>query len=219
MSSAPGTYPLTYDVDRQMTGRNRLTCGFRIILAIPHLLLVGGPGGFAAGAPLGWVGGRGNWVGFGANGVLGAVAGVMAIISWFAIVFTGKQPKGLYDFTVFYLRWRARAMAYTALLRDEYPPFGEGDYPIHLGLGEFPVERNRVTVGFRVILLIPQAIVLFFVGIAWFVTAIIGWFAILFTGSYPEGLYNFAVGYLRWSLRFESYALLMHDVYPPFSTE
>ena len=106
-----------------------------------------------------------------------------------------------------------------ALLRDEYPPFGEGEYPIHIDFGEAPLERNRVTVGFRIFLIIPQAIVLIFVGIAWIVTAIIGWFAILFTGAYPEGLYNFGIGYLRWSLRVESYMLLMHDVYPPFSTE
>ncbi|HEX5370984.1 MAG TPA: DUF4389 domain-containing protein, partial [Dehalococcoidia bacterium] len=182
MNAAQGTYPLTYDVDRQMTERNRVTCGFRIILAIPHLLLVGGPGGFSGGAPLGLITGN-RFTGFAANGVLGAVAGVMAIISWFAIVFTGAQPKGLYDFTVFYMRWRARAIAYTALLRDEYPPFGEGEYPIHIDFGEFPVERNRVTVGFRIFLIIPQAIVLFFVGIAWVVTAVIGWFAILFTGA------------------------------------
>ncbi len=200
-----------------MTERNRVTCGFRIILAIPHLLLVGGPGLFS-GASIG-VFSRNRLSSFGSAGVLGAVAAVMAIISWFAIVFTGKQPKGLYDFTVFYMRWRARANAYTALLRDEYPPFGEAEYPIHIDFGEFPVERNRVTVGFRFILAIPQYIVLFFVGIAWAVTAIIGWFAILFTGAYPEGLYNFGVGFLRWSLRVESYMLLMHDVYPPFSTE
>ena len=201
-----------------MTDRNRLTCGFRAILAIPHALLVGGPGGFSSGAPLGLITGN-RITSFGANGVLGAVAYVMAIISWFAIVFTGQQPKGLYDFTVFYMRWRARAIAYMALLRDEYPPFGEGEYPIHVDFGEFPTERNRVTVGFRIFLVIPQAIVLIFVGIAWIVTAIIGWFAILFTGAYPEGLYNFGIGYLRWSLRVESYMLLMHDVYPPFSTE
>ena len=217
-NTAPSAYPLTYDVDRQMTDRNRLTVGFRAILAIPHALLVGGPGGFSGGGVLGLITGN-RLTSFGANGVLGAVAGVMAIISWFAIVFTGRQPKGLYDFTVFYMKWRARAIAYMALLRDEYPPFGDADYPIHIDFGEFPIERNRVTVGFRIFLVIPQAIVLFFVSIAWLVTAIIGWFAILFTGAYPEGLYNFGVGFLRWDLRVESYILLMHDVYPPFSTE
>ena len=83
--------------------------------------------------------------------------------------------------------------------------------------GEFPETRDRLRVGLRLILAIPQFIVLFFISIAWVVTAVIGWFAILFTGAYPEGLYRFAVGYLRWSLRLESYVLLMHDKYPPFS--
>ncbi len=71
----------------------------------------------------------------------------------------------------------------------------------------------------RIFYVIPHAIVLFFLGIAWAITAIIGWLSILFTGSYPEGLYRFAVGYLRWSLRVEAYALLIHDEYPPFSLD
>jgi hypothetical protein len=122
-------HPVTYFVTPQFAGRNRLTCFFRIILALPHLLLVGGPG-FAIG--FGGFGGFGDnnfWFAGGATGVLGLVAYVMAIISWFAIVFTGSQPKGLWDFAGFYLRWRSRAVAYTALLRDEYPPFGEGGTP------------------------------------------------------------------------------------------
>ena len=90
---------------------------------------------------------------------------------------------------------------------------------MHFSVGEFPQERNRVSVFFRIFLLIPHFIVLFFVGIAWFITAVIGWFAILFTGAYPEGLYNFAIGYLRWSLRVEAYGFLMRDEYPPFSLE
>ncbi len=143
----------------------------------------------------------------------------MAVISWFAIVFTGKQPKGLWDFSNFYLRWRSKAIAYMALLRDDYPPFGDADYPVLFSAGEFPTKRDRLTVGLRIFYLIPDAIVLFFIGIAWAVTALIGWFAILFTGAYPEGLYRFGVGYLRWSLRVEAYGLLMHDTYPQFSLE
>lgn len=79
--------------------------------------------------------------------------------------------------------------------------------------------RNRWTVGFRIILIIPQIIVLAFVFIAWAITAIIGWFAILFTGRYPEGLWRFGEGVMRWLLRVESYFLLLHDDYPPFSLE
>jgi hypothetical protein len=150
---------------------------------------------------------------------MGAVAGIMALISWFAIVFTGKQPKGLWDFTAMYLRWRAKASAYMALLRDEYPPFGDGDYPVSFDAGQMPETRNRWSVGLRIFYIIPHVIVLFLVSVAWLVTVLIAWVAILFTGSYPEGLYKFGVGYLRWSLRVEGYALLMHDEYPPFSLD
>jgi hypothetical protein len=61
--------------------------------------------------------------------------------------------------------------------------------------------------------------VLFFLNIAWFVTSVIAWFAILFTGEYPAGLYRFGVGVMRWGIRVESYALLMRDEYPPFTLE
>ena len=208
-----GAYPVTYDIETQLVGRNRRTTAFRIILAVPHIILVGGPGiGF------GWSPGAGiSRIGSGGASALGLAAFAMAVISWFAIVFTGKQPRGLWDFTRFYLTWRSKAVAYMTLLRDEYPPFGDGAYPVTFSAGEFPETRDRLQVGLRLILAIPQFIVLFFISIAWVVTAIIGWFAILFTGAYPEGLYRFAVGYLRWSLRLESYVLLMHDKYPPFS--
>jgi hypothetical protein len=198
---APAGYPVTYEVEPQITQRNRLTVAFRSILAIPQWLLVGEPGEDVGG------------------GVIGTAATIMAIISWFAIVFTGRQPRGLWDFTNFYMRWRGNALAYMALLRDEYPPFGPGDgsYPASFGVDAFPETRNRWSVGLRLIYAIPQLIVLFFLGIAWLVTVIIGWFAILFTGRYPEGLYTFGVGYMRWSLRVEAYLLLMRDEYPPFA--
>ena len=197
-------YPLSYDVTPPEGPRNRLTTAFRVILAIPHILLVGSPGS----------------IGFGANnssGVFGAVAGIVSVIAWFAILFTGKFPRGLWDLSHMYMRWRSRAIAYMALLRDEYPPFGDGDYPVEFSL-DYPEEpRNRWTVGFRLILAIPQLIVFLFVSIAWFVTAIIGWFAILFTGHYPDGLWRFGVGVQRWSLRLQAYLFLLRDEYPPFS--
>ncbi len=216
MSTNP--HPVTYFVTPQMDGRNRLTCFFRLILAIPHLILVGGPGGTGLAFPFGLFGrGGSGFIGIAGNGALGLVAVVGSVISWFAIVFTGKQPKGLWDLTSFYLRWRSRAVAYSALLRDEYPPFGDGEYAVDFGVAEFPEQRDRWSVALRIFFLIPHAIVLFFIGIAWAITAFIGWLAILFTGSYPDSLYRFAVGYLRWSLRVEAYGLLMHDEYPPFS--
>jgi hypothetical protein len=195
-------YPLTFDVTQPEGPRNRLTSAFRIILAIPHLLIVGGPG-----------------VGWGANsntGVFGGVAAVVSVIAWFAILFTGRFPRGLWDLSHMYVRWRARAIAYMALLRDEYPPFGDDAYPVEFQL-DYPDVRNRWTVAFRLILAIPQLIVFFFVGLAGLIAAVIGWFAILFTGRYPEGLWEFGVGVQRWSLRLQAYLLLLRDEYPPFS--
>jgi hypothetical protein len=197
----------TYQVAPQAEKRNRWTVGFRFILAIPHELLVGGPGfDFNAGIHQG-------------NGALGLVAGICSFINWFIIVFTGKANADLIKLSEFYLRWRARALAYEAILRDEYPPFGDGDYPVEATFPSVLEGRNRWTVGFRFILIIPQAIVLFFVVIAWIITSIIGWFAVLFTGHYPDGLWKFAEGTMRWTLRVNSYWLLLHDDYPPFSLE
>ena len=82
-----------------------------------------------------------------------------------------------------------------------------------------PVERNRLTVFFRIFMVIPHLIVLLFVGLAWAIVAFIAWLSIIFTASFPEGLYNFSVGYLRWSMRVEAYFYLLTDEYPPFSLE
>jgi len=199
-------YPVSFAVERQTTDRNRLTTGFRFILAIPHVLLVGGPG-FGIG------------VGSDRTGALGMVVAVAAFINWFIIVFKGRANGDLLNLQQYYLRWRARALAYEALLRDEYPPFGDGDYPVSADFPAVIEGRNRWTVGFRFLLVIPQAIVLFFVFIAWLVTAIIGWFVVLFTGRYPDGLWQFGEGVMRWSLRLEAYMLLLRDEYPPFSLQ
>jgi hypothetical protein len=203
-ASAPSSYPVTYDVEPQTADRNRLTVAFRFILAIPHLLLVGGPG-FGMGSDR--------------TGVLGTVAAVVAFINWFIIVFTGRANEGLLSLQQYYLRWRARALAYEALLRDEYPPFGDGDYPVSADFPAVVEGRNRWTVGFRFLLVIPQLIVLFFILLAWVVTAVIGWFAVLFTARYPEGFWWFGRSAMRWMLRVEAYLLLLRDEYPPFSLD
>jgi len=221
MPEPAGTaYPVVIDVDPQMAGRNRLTVAFRPILAIPHIILVGAPG-FAIGLhseTISPAGSAGRSETIGGNGLLGVVAFLGAIISWFAIVFTGRHPRGLWDLAQFYMRWRANAVAYAALLRDEYPPFGAGAYPV-IYEAHYPEQRDRVTVGFRLLLVIPHLIVLVLLDIAWFLTAVVAWVAILFTGEYPEILYRFGVGMMRWTLRVESYLLLMRDEYPPFTLQ
>ena len=216
-SSVPAvtTHPVDVRVEPALDNRNRLTTAFRLILAIPHLLLVGGP----MASVVWWTAGsndRRYSNGFD-GGVLGIVASVVSVIAWFAILFTGRFPKGLWSLVAFYLRWRVRASAYVALLADDYPPFGDGDYPAALELRPPDAPRNRLTVFFRLLLAIPQLIVISILGVAWSVVSIIAWFAILFTGRYPAAMFDFSVGVLRWTTRVEAYLLLLRDEYPPFS--
>ena len=206
-------YPVSVTVERAIASRNRLTTAFRLILAIPHLILVGGVG-------LGIASHRDSSTTIGGEGgLLGAVVFFLAIVSWFTIVFAGTHIVGIRQFTMFYMRWRVRALAYFMLLEDPYPPFGDAPYPASIAISDPTAPRDRLTVGLRLLLAVPHYIVLIFVILAWGVTTIIAWFVILFTGSYPEGLYDFGAGALRWLLRVEAYLLLLVDDYPPFSLD
>jgi hypothetical protein len=204
-------YPVSVSIVPAITNRNRLTTAFRLILAIPHIILVGGVGISAA------YSGDGRTSAGSQAGLLGAVAWFLAIVSWFTIVFSGQHITGIRQFTVFYLRWRVRAMSYLMLLEDQYPPFGDAPYPAAIDIVDPAGPRDRLAVGVRLLLVIPHFIVLVFLLLAWWITAMIAWLLILFTGAYPQGLYEFGVGTLRWMLRVEAYLLLMVDDYPPFS--
>ena len=210
-------YPVRLRVVPSLDDRNRLTTALRVFLAIPHLILVGGPMAvvFTWAAPPDGEVMRSSSV----SGVLGAVAIVCALIAWFAIVFTGRSPEGLARLEAFYLRWRVRSSAYVALFRDEYPPFGEGSYPAEIDLPAVAEPRDRLAVAFRPILAIPHLFCIWALGFAWGITTIIAWFAILFTGRYPMALYGFGLGCFRWTTRVEAYLLLLVDEYPPFSLE
>ena len=203
-------YPVSISVEPALTNRQRLTTAFRLILAIPHLILVGGVG-FSV-----FPGHRDNSTAIGGEiGLLGAVVFFLAIVSWFTIVFTGTHITGIRQFTQFYMRWRVRALAYLMLLVDLHPPFGHARYPSTIAIADPTAPRDRLTVGLdlsrhpalhRAVLLI----------VAWWITTIVAWFMIIITGDYPAGLYNFGVGVLRWFMRVEAYMLLLVDEYPPF---
>jgi hypothetical protein len=196
---AQARHPVDIDVQRMAQDRNRLTCAFRPILAIPHLLLVGGP--VALAATIHWRSEPGNSIDWGTGtGVLGAVAGVCAVIAWFAIVFGGTYPPGLRTLATFYLRWRVRAIAYLMLLRDEYPPFGDEPYPAGLTISPSDESRDRMSVAFRIFLALPHILIVWCLGIGWMLTTLVAWV-------------------LRWSTRVEAYLLLLHDRYPPFALE
>jgi hypothetical protein len=206
-------YPVTVTVEPALANRNRLTTFFRLILAIPHIILVGGVGLSIATSQ----NESSTTSGVGEGGLLGAVAAFLAIISWFTIVFAGTHIVGIRQFCSFYLRWKTRASAYLMLLEDAYPPFGDAPYPTSVEIVDPIGPRERLTVFFRLVLAIPHFIVLFFIFLAWCFTTVLAWFVILFTGSYPAGMYNFAVGALRWVVRVQAYLLLLVDEYPPFS--
>ena len=207
-------YPVNITIDRLIANRDRVTVAFRAILAIPHLILVGGAGiglNLAMDGPFMKLGSEG--------GLLGAVAGFLAIISWFTIVIAGEHVSGIRQFCLFVIRWRVRALAYFMLLEDAYPPFGDAPYPASIDVVDPPLPRDRVTVAVRLLLGIPHFIVLFFLIFGWTLATIAAWFVIVITGEYPAGLYDFSVGTLRWMMRVEAYMLLLVDEYPPFSLE
>ena len=211
----PMPYPVSVSVEPVAADRDRLTTAFRLVLAIPHLLLVGSVGfGFAVHS------GSNSVSSFsGETGLLGTVAIALTIVSWFTIVISGEHYTPIRRYTRFYLRWRVRSLAYLMLLTDRYPPFGDETYPAALTFDERDKPHDRVSVGFRLFLAIPHFIALFFVMCAWWVTTVISWFLILITAEQPDGLHAFGVGALRWLIRVEAYMLLLIDDYPPFSLD
>ena len=194
--------PVRFHVDRP-EARNRLTGIFRPILVVPHALLVGGPL-------------FGTGVATVRTGALGLLAYTIAVLDWFAILFTGRPIAGLQGLKRLYLRWRARVLAYACFLRDEYPPFGDGDYPASVELPEEPSTRNVGAVALRIFLILPHLIVLALLMLAELVVVIVSWLSILFAGRLGDSLWRFSRDAMAYLLRVEAYALLVHDEYPPF---
>jgi hypothetical protein len=197
-------YPVSIEVSPSLQGKNRLTTAFRPILAIPHAILAG---------PVYL------WTRTAGVGLIGAAAYVLAIVSWFSLLITGRHPEGAREFCLYYLRWRTRALAYMTLFRDEYPPFGDGRYPASIEVAEAPTPRDQTSIALRLLLVLPHLVVLCFLLIGWLITTVIAWFSILFTGSYPASMVRFGIGVMRWALRVEAYLLLLVDAYPPFVLE
>ena len=146
---------------------------------------------------------------------LGYVVALTTMLSWFAILFTGRMPGGLFELGAMYMRWLARVSAYMGLLCDRYPPFGDGPYPAQFVL-RYPERSSRWKTFLRAILAIPSAIVLWPLTYVAIAVVVIAWFAILVTRRYPAGLFLFVVGWLRWELRLLAYLYLLTDHYPPF---
>jgi hypothetical protein len=151
--------------------------------------------------------------------VLSAVASIIWFVSWWVILFTGTYPRGMFDFMVGFFRWQANVAAYVLFMRDEYPPFSleASRYPVHFSI-DYPTSLSRGLIFIKWLLVFPHLIVLSFLGMAAAVCWFVAWWAILFTGRYPPGMFNFLVGVVRWSVRVNTYYYFMTDRYPPFTT-
>jgi hypothetical protein len=200
-------YPVSLSIDYPEK-LNRLTTFFRIFTIIPILIILTLlTGGSNQG------GGDGGW------SYQYAAAGVVVLPLVLMLLFRQKYPMWWFDWNVALIKFSTRVEAYISLLRDEYPSTDE-DQAVHIEI-PYPNAKedlNRWLPLVKWFLAIPHYIVLFFLGIAAIVSIIIAWFAILFTGRYPKGLFDFVVGVFRWCLRVAVYAfLLTTDRYPPFS--
>ena len=200
------SYPVQFDVDFPSRPLDRLSTAFRFIVAIPIVILLTMLSGEAF-----------------RNGnhdrntlVIGGAAIFLPLV--LMIVFRQKYPRWWFDWNLNLLRFSSRVTAYLALLDDRYPSTDE-DQSVHL---DFPYpdahQLNRWLPLVKWFLAIPHYVVLFFLGLATVIAVIAAWFAILVTGTYPRGLFDFVVGVLRWSNRVNGYAFaLVTDQYPPFS--
>jgi Domain of unknown function (DUF4389) len=188
--SPAADYPVHLDIDRQEE-YSRFMPLIKWLLAIPHFI---------------------------ALIFLGIGAVVVAFISFFAVLFTGRYPEGMFNFMVGVHRWANRVLGYYLLMVDPYPPFSLDDdpsYPVRFDI-EYPehVERWRPLVTW--LLVIPYAFVAYFVLLLGYLMAVFAFFTILFTKRFPEGLFNIAKIGLRWNARASAYTYWMVTRYPPF---
>ncbi len=189
-----GTYPVSFDVDYPDRELNRVTTAFRIILALPVLLLAA---------------------------LISNSIGILFLPPLALLLFRHKYPSWWFDWNLMMLRFLSRVRSYVFLLRDEYPSSDE-EQAVHLDIAypDAKADLNRGLPLVKWFLAIPHLIILVFLHLAAIVVAVIAWFAILFTGRYPRGLFDFQVGVFRWTLRVVAYAFaLTTDRYPPFSLQ
>jgi hypothetical protein len=201
-------HPVRFDVDYPDRPLDRVTTFFRLFAAIPILIVLGA----VAGGTWQWSTRQGTYVAAGAGGLL--FFGPLLMI-----VFRQKYPRWWFDWNLALLRFSNRVGAYLTLLDDRYPSTDE-EQSVHL---DFPYpdakqELNRFLPLVKWFLAIPHYIVLAFLYLGAIFAVLFAWFAILFTGRYPRGLFDFVVGVLRWHNRVVGYAhVLVTDRYPPFT--
>jgi hypothetical protein len=200
-------HPVHFSVDYPDRRLNRLTTAFRIFTVIPIAIVLGTLTGYSA-----------EWGSDTAERFAVGGSGLLVIPPLLLILFREKYPRWWFDWNLELLRFVNRVGVYFALLDDRYPSTDERQ-GVQL---DFPYphakqDLNRWLPLVKWLLAIPHYILLFFLSIGAFFAVIAAWFAILFTGRYPRGLFDFVVGVARWHNRVTAYAfILVTDQYPPF---
>jgi Domain of unknown function (DUF4389) len=201
-------YPLTFSVEYPARPLNRLTTALRVFTAIPILIVLGSIAGYTS---------QYDASGESATIVVGGT-GLLFLPPLLMIVFREKYPRWWFDWNLELLRFTNRVGAYVALMSDRYPSTEERQY-VDLGMPYPDAGRqlNRWLPLVKWLLAIPHYVVLAFLYIGVVLAVIAAWFAILFTGRYPRGLFDYVEGVLRWHNRVVAYAfVIVTDEYPPF---
>ena len=150
-------------------------------------------------------------------------ASILSFISWWSVLFTGKYPQNFFEFRVNLQKWSLRLGLRLMHLADGYPEFGlsgkDSNSDIEI---ENPEQLSRGLLLLRLFfglfyILLPHGFLLFFRAIACYFVGLIAWWIVLFTGKYPESMFNFIVESYRWSIRVGFYYSFMTDTYPPFN--
>ncbi len=191
-AAAPsGGYPARYEVDFQGTGRDRVTTFFRLILAIPWLIVLY---------------------------VYALVGEVLVIISWFALVITGRYPETLYNWNSGILRYGTSVSGWLHLVTDRWPSFGwsqDPSQPQRVLFAPPAAKQSRLKVAFRLILFIPLLFVAWAINYVSLGAAFASWFMIVFRAYQPRWLFDTIVWTMQFQLRIGAYIALLTDVYPP----
>lgn len=203
-------YPVRFSIDYPDRPLDRLTSFFRIIVAIPILILISTLSSMTL-----------SHYGYHPSTFIAGGAGLLFFGPLLMILFRQKYPRWWFDWNLELLRFTNRVWIYMALMDDRYPSTDEAQ-SVHLDIQypNVPTELNRWLPLVKWFLAIPHYFVLFFLNLAAFVVTIIVWFAILFSGRYPRSMFDFVEGVIRWDLRVVGYAfILVTDEYPPFKLE
>ena len=183
-------YPVNLKIEYSEKS-NKSTALFRLVLIIPIVIILA---------------------------IISSCAEALSLAVGLLILFREKYPKWWFDWNVGITKFTYRIVAYGLLMRDEYPSTDDDQaVKVDIPYPDVKKDLNRWMPLFKWILVIPHIIVLILIFIAVVFCTVFAWFAILLTGRYPKGIFDFVEGFLRWSLRVNAYVfLLTTDEYPPF---